>query len=76
MGTIHGGIGFEFMRISVDLTEQGLSKFFFKVLLYIYMCNNVYILTLILSSSLSRRHSYYIQVYQLVKATRCSDTYL
>lgn len=25
VGTIHGGIGFEFMRISVDLTEQGLS---------------------------------------------------
>lgn len=29
MGTIHGGIGFEFMRISVDLTEEGLSKFLF-----------------------------------------------
>ncbi|KAG2190397.1 hypothetical protein INT46_004590 [Mucor plumbeus] len=27
VGTIHGGIGFEFMRISVDLTEQGLTHY-------------------------------------------------
>ncbi|OBZ83270.1 Insulin-degrading enzyme [Choanephora cucurbitarum] len=27
VGTIHGGIGFEFMRISVDLTEQGLTNY-------------------------------------------------
>ncbi|KAI9266092.1 Metalloenzyme, LuxS/M16 peptidase-like protein [Sporodiniella umbellata] len=27
VGTIHGGIGFEFMRISVDLTEEGLSRY-------------------------------------------------
>lgn len=26
VGTIHGGIGFEFLRISVDLTEEGLGK--------------------------------------------------
>ncbi|KAI8967298.1 Metalloenzyme, LuxS/M16 peptidase-like protein [Mycotypha africana] len=27
VGTIHGGIGFEFMRISVDLTQQGLAHY-------------------------------------------------
>ncbi|EIE83827.1 hypothetical protein G6F46_002708 [Rhizopus delemar] len=27
VGTIHGGIGFEFMRISVDLTEEGLNRY-------------------------------------------------
>ncbi|KAI7895156.1 Metalloenzyme, LuxS/M16 peptidase-like protein [Mucor mucedo] len=27
VGTIHGGIGFEFMRISVDLTEEGLTHY-------------------------------------------------
>lgn len=28
VATSHGGIGFEFMRISIDLTEEGLSKYF------------------------------------------------
>ncbi|KAF7727647.1 Insulinase (Peptidase M16) [Apophysomyces ossiformis] len=27
VGTIHGGIGFEFLRISVDLTEEGLAHY-------------------------------------------------
>ncbi|KAI8388880.1 Metalloenzyme, LuxS/M16 peptidase-like protein [Radiomyces spectabilis] len=27
VGTIHGGIGFEFMRISIDLTEEGLAHY-------------------------------------------------
>ncbi|ORZ23957.1 Metalloenzyme, LuxS/M16 peptidase-like protein [Absidia repens] len=35
VGTIHGGIGFEFLRISVDLTEEGLANYE-KVVLVIF----------------------------------------
>ncbi|CAO3650854.1 unnamed protein product [Cunninghamella echinulata] len=35
VGTIHGGIGFEFLRISVDLTEEGLANYE-KVILVIF----------------------------------------
>lgn len=28
-GPSHGGVGFEFFRISIDLTESGLGKVFF-----------------------------------------------
>ncbi|RCH96410.1 Insulinase (Peptidase M16), partial [Rhizopus stolonifer] len=43
VGTIHGGIGFEFMRISVDLTEEGLSRYrdvIFAVFKYIDLLKN------------------------------------
>ncbi|KAI9477913.1 MAG: Metalloenzyme, LuxS/M16 peptidase-like protein [Benjaminiella poitrasii] len=40
VGTIHGGIGFEFMRISVDLTEQGLTHYQ-DVILAIFMYINL-----------------------------------
>ncbi|ORX55207.1 hypothetical protein DM01DRAFT_1335502 [Hesseltinella vesiculosa] len=35
VGTLHGGIGFEFFRISVDLTEEGLANYQ-KVILVVF----------------------------------------
>ncbi|KAI7897701.1 Metalloenzyme, LuxS/M16 peptidase-like protein [Cokeromyces recurvatus] len=40
VGSIHGGIGFEFMRISVDLTEEGLAHYQ-DVILTIFMYINL-----------------------------------
>jgi secreted Zn-dependent insulinase-like peptidase len=60
VGTIHGGIGFEFLRISVDLTDDGLGKFVLHTCYLLFIFN----LTreIMLYSPLPASHPYHLQL--------------